>query len=252
MQEHFLNKRVNLKKRGVSRRSLLGLLDNLESAVARTRWHPPKTEWSDYDAASLYGPESFRHKLQLVREFVDKVSPTPRMLWDLGANTGTFSRVASDKGIPTIAFDADAACVEHLYAECVEKNEPFLLPLVLDLTNPSPKLGWENQERKSWLERGPVDATIALALVHHLAISNNLTFSMLAEFFHKVTPALLIEFVPKNDKQVELLLSRRTDTFPDYTRQNFEEAFRSHFVIVRVESIRNTERVLYWMQQRLD
>ncbi len=252
IQEHFLNRKVNLKDHRVSRRSLLGLLDHLESAVAKTWWHPPKTEWSNYDAASLYGQESFQHKLQLVVEFVDKVTPRPRMLWDLGANMGTFSRVASDRGIPTIAFDADAACVERLYKECVKKNESYLLPLVLDLTNPSPSLGWENQERMSWLERGPADATIALALVHHLAISNNLPLTRIAEFFHRVSHALLVEFVPKGDKQVELLLSRRKDTFPNYTRQNFEEAFSRHFVIVRVDPIRNTERVLYWMQRRSD
>jgi ribosomal protein L11 methylase PrmA len=174
------------------------------------------------------------------------------MLWDLGANTGTFSRVASERGIPTIAFDADAACVEHLYRAGVKKNDAYLLPLVLDLTNPSPSLGWENQERMSWLGRGPADATIALALVHHLAISNNLPLARIAEFFQRVSHALLVEFVPKDDKQVELLLSRRTDTFPDYTRQNFEEAFSRHFVIVRVDPIRNTERVLYWMQRRSD
>ncbi|HVN79106.1 MAG TPA: SAM-dependent methyltransferase [Terriglobia bacterium] len=250
IQEHFLNRRTNLKDHQVSRRNLLGLLDNLESAVAKTRWPSPRTEWSNYDAATLYGQESYQHKLQLVAEFADRVTPRPRMLWDLGANTGTYSWVASERGIPTIAFDADAACVEYLYGVCVKKNETHLLPLVLDLTNPSPGLGWENQERMAWSDRGPADATIALALVHHLAISNNLPLTRIAEFFHTVSHSLLIEFVPKSDKQVELLLSRRMDTFPDYTRRNFEEAFNRHFVIGRVDPIRNTDRVLYWMQRR--
>ena len=250
LQRQFLNRKVNVRGHRISRGSLLGLLDNLNSAIARTRWQPDRTEWSDYDAASLYGSEAFQHKVQLVSEFLDKVTPKPQMLWDLGANTGTFSRLASARRIPTIAFDADAACVEQLYRECVKQREIYLLPLLMDLTNPSPKLGWENQERMSWLERGPADAAIALALVHHLAISNNVSLPKVAEFFRRISKVLLIEFVPKSDKQVELLLSRRKDMFPDYTRQNFEEAFNRHFIIDRVSTICKTERTLYWMQQR--
>ena len=89
----------------------------------------------------------------------------------------------------------------------------------MDLTNPSPGLGWESEERDSLLERGPCDAALALALVHHLAIGNNLPLPMVARFLARVCRTLIIEFVPKSDSQVQRLLASREDIFPDYTRQ---------------------------------
>jgi ribosomal protein L11 methylase PrmA len=249
-QKHFSDKSEGLGNHRMNRRSMLGLVDHLDMAIRAIHWRPPKTEWSDYDAASLYGSAAFQHKLQLVEEYLDKITPKPQMLWDLGANTGVFSRLASKKGILTIAFDSDASCVEQNYKESIEQRDACLLPLLLDLTNPSPGLGWKSQERMSWLERGPADAVLALALLHHLAISNNLPLERIAQYFHQICKVLIIEFVPKSDFQVQLLLSRRKDTFPDYTRENFEEAFRRYFVIDRSEAITSTDRILYRMQRK--
>jgi hypothetical protein len=249
-QKHFSYKSASLENQRMSRRSMLGLLDNLNSAIRKTRWYPTKTEWSNYDASSLYGSRAFQHKVQLVEEYLDKIIPKPGRLWDLGANTGVFSRIASKKGILTIAFDSDASCVEQNYRESIEQRDGLLLPLLLDLTNPSPGIGWRNQERMTWLERGPADAVMALALLHHLTISNNLPLDKIAQLFHQICKVLIIEFVPKSDSQVRLLLARRKDTFPDYTRENFEEAFSRYFVVDRCDAIETTERVLYWMQRK--
>jgi ribosomal protein L11 methylase PrmA len=174
------------------------------------------------------------------------------MVWDLGANLGLFSRIAADRGIQTIAFDSDPACVEKNYLECARKGETNVLPLWLDLTNPSPGLGWENEERNSLLERGPADAVLALALIHHLAIANNLPLHKIAGFFGKICLSLIIEFVPKSDLQVRRLLSMREDIFPDYTQEIFEKEFGKAFTIRCAARIKDSERTLYWMQKKTE
>jgi hypothetical protein len=245
-QEHFADKAVNTEGREMSRLSFRGLIDNLESAVRGLKWRPQGTEWADYYESTNYPSDALQHKKQIVLEFLGEIKP--ESVWDLGANVGIFSRIASDKGIPTLSFDADHAAVERNYLQCVEKDETHILPLLLDLTNPSPSIGWENQERVSLLDRGPADTLLALALIHHLAISNNLPLDRLSGFFSGICDSLIIEFVPKSDSQVQRLLSTREDIFPDYTRRNFEDTFGSQFAIRGSATIRGTQRTLYLME----
>ena len=176
---------------------------------------------------------------------MDKISP--KTVCDLGANTGVFSRIASDKGIQTISFDIDPACVEINYLTAIEKEETNILPLFLDLTNPSPGVGWENKERMSFLERGRADAVLALALIHHLAISNNLPLDRIARFLGKICSSLIIEFIPKSDPRVKKLLATRKDIFSNYTQEAFEGEFSKLFVIQTSAKIRDSERTLYLM-----
>ena len=148
-----------------------GLIDSLEGAARGLKWKPEGTTWADYYDDTNYTEESARHKEQLVGELLDRVQP--KVVWDLGANTGTFSRIAVARGARTISFDMDSACVERNYLRCKREDDTKLLPLVLDLSNPSPAIGWAHSERFSVAERGPGDVVLALALVHHLAIANN-------------------------------------------------------------------------------
>jgi hypothetical protein len=120
---------------------------------------------------------------------------------------------------------------------------------VLDLTNPSPAIGWENRERMSLFERGPVDAVLALALIHHLAISNNLPFERIAAFMGRICRSLVVEFIPKTDSQVQKLLATRQDIFGAYDREHFEEAFSQIFRIRQRVQVRDSERTLYLMQK---
>ena len=172
----------------------------------------------------------------------------PANVWDLGSNTGLFSRIASDLGIDTIAFDVDTAAVEKNYLQMRKNDEKKILPLCLDLTNPSPAIGWANEERLSLAERGPADMVIALALIHHLAVSNNLPLGHLADYFSRLCRFLIIEFVDKKDSQVQRLLLNREDIFLHYTRQDFENSFGSYFSILKSEDIGNTKRRLYLMK----
>ncbi|MFX0202366.1 MAG: SAM-dependent methyltransferase, partial [Candidatus Hodarchaeota archaeon] len=125
-----------------------------------------------------------------------------------------------------------------------------ILPLLLDLTNPSPGIGWENQERISLVDRAPADAVFALALIHHLAISNNLPLKKIADFFKNICNWLVIEFIPKSDSKVRRILATREDIFPDYTQGVFEREFRKYFKIENSVKIKDSERILYLMKMR--
>ena len=128
------------------------------------------------------------------------------------------------------------------------KKKSNILPLLLDLTNPSPAIGWENEERMSLVERAPTDTVFALALIHHLAISNNLPLAKIASFFKKLCKTLIVEFIPKTDSQIQKLLSTREDIFSGYTQANFEREFSKHFKLQKMVKIKNSKRILYLMQ----
>jgi hypothetical protein len=248
--ERRLSYRKDGPHRTMSKTSLRGLVQNLESLVRRLKWRPGKTEWSRYYTETNYSDAAFEHKRRLVGEFLDQISPKAGVVWDLGANTGVFSRIASGRGMLTISFDMDPACVEVNYQECRRENQRRLLPLVSDLANPSPGLGWMHQERMSLIERGPADVALALALAHHLAISNNVPWSLMAEFFASVCRSLIIEFIPKSDSQVRRLLATRADVFEDYHQGAFETEFARRFTVRRRVAIGDSERLLYWMERR--
>ena len=234
--------------RGVSRTGMLGLIDSLESAVRRLSWQPQGTEWGDYYDATNYSEAAAEHKRSVIAEYLDDARPAE--VWDLGANTGVFSRIASERGIRTVAFDVDPAAVEKNYRRCREQQETHILPLVMDLTNPSPDLGWNFEERMSLRSRGPADLVMALALIHHLAISNNVPLDQVAGFFHGLCRSLIVEFVPKSDSQVRRLLATREDIFPDYTQEGFERAFAGCFELKKRTPLRETERTLYLFARR--
>lgn len=232
----------------MTKQAMLGLIESLQSAVKKLIWKPSGTEWGDYYNIINYSDAGFRHKQNLVSEWISRVKPS--MVWDLGANDGTFSRLASDQSIHAISFDIDPAAVEQNYQKIKSKTEQNITPLLLDLTNPSPSIGWHNRERDSLLDRAPADMVLALALIHHLAISNNVPLSQLADFFVDAGKWLVIEFVPKSDSQVRRLLSSRKDIFPNYTPESFEKAFEERFSIREKAAVEESERFLYLMEKK--
>lgn len=229
----------------ISRTSLLGIVDSLESGIRKLRWEPKETEWQHYYADNSYTSEALAHKETVISDFLDALSPAPQIIWDLRANVGRFSRIAAAGGAQVISCDMDPVCVEQNYLRVVHDGEKHILPLWMDLTNPSPAIGWEHRKRLSLMERGPADLVMALALVHHLAISNNVPLHRLAGFFARASANLIIEFVPKEDPQLQRLLATRRDIFPDYTQEGFEQAFAGYFSIQKKVQIRDTGRVLY-------
>lgn len=234
------------KKGAVNKNSFLGLIDSLQGTIRGLSWKPQGTEWGDYYSDTNYTDSSMEAKRRLVDEFL---GGSYESVWDFGANTGEFSKIAARHSKQVVAWDIDPAAVEKHYLTVGHDGPKNVLPLLLDLANPSPALGWACSERESVLQRGPVGAILALALVHHLAIGNNVPLPDIASFFAKVGELLVIEFVPKEDSQVQRLLANREDIFDQYNVLAFEEAFQKWFKIQRRELIPGSLRTLYRMEK---
>jgi hypothetical protein len=248
-QKRYAGQEVNssTNRREINKTGLLGILINLESIIKKLNWNPKGTNWVDYDTTHNYSETSIEHKKQLVSTYIKRVHP--KTIWDLGANTGVFSRLASQNQINTIAFDIDPGAVELNYRQVVANKEEHIYPLLLDLSNPSPDLGWHNHERLSLFKRGSAGMVMALALVHHLAITNNVPLDQIAQFMADLGQWLVIEFVPKHDPQTQKLLAAREDIFDEYFQERFEEVFGRYFRIDTVGKINDTDRTLYLMEK---
>jgi ribosomal protein L11 methylase PrmA len=241
--DHSRRREVHMPKN-----RLQAYLGNLRNTISSLRPKCGRTQWADYYEDNSYSPAALQEKQAVVERYLKSIQPGT--VWDLGANTGVFSRIASELGSYTCAFDIDPACVERSYLDGRKQNKTNFLPLRMDLTNPSPALGWAHHERESFASRGPADAAMALALIHHLAISNNVPLPAVADFFRRLAPCLIIEFVPKQDSQVQRLLQNRDDIFDDYNQPAFEQAFERHFHLRKSQSVGTDGRRIYLMYAR--
>jgi hypothetical protein len=235
----------NGNRRGMSRNAMLALAAGLRRCIESLEWTPAGTQWAEYANDNSYTDAASRSKREIVSRAIGSLGA--RMVWDLGANTGEYSRAAREAGSNVIAFDIDPAAVERNYRQVRSTGESGILPLLLDFANPSPAQGWAHSERLSLEQRGPADAILALALIHHLAIGRNLPLDRIASFLSRLGRALVIEFVPKSDAQVQRLLRNRADIFPGYTVEGFEAAFSRHFRIDSVQPIAESGRTAYLM-----
>jgi hypothetical protein len=246
-QKRYTGGSISARTR-MSKEALASLIESLKTTITKLTWKPSGTQWWNYYDNTNYSDAALEHKKQTVSEWVGQVKPAT--VWDLGANTGEFSRLTSALGAYTIAFDLDPAAVELCYLFARDEKKQNLLPLVLDLTNPSPAVGWANRERESFASRGPADMILALALIHHLAITNNVPLPQIAEFFAELGRWLVIEFIPKSDSQVRKMLSGRQDIFPGYSPEGFLQAFEKCFTIHASVPERESERHLFLMERR--
>jgi hypothetical protein len=236
-------------RRGFGTQAFRGLLDSLRTGVEGLGTPEAVGGWADYEAEGTHYPEAARQrKEKVVATWIERTAPAS--VWDLGANVGRFSRIASTRGIDTVAFDLDAAAVDRNYVAARDERDEHLLPLVMDLTNPSPGLGWDGRERASLADRGPADLALGLALVHHLVIGNNVPLPLLMTTVATLARAAVIEFVPKDDEKVRTLLATREDVFPGYTVEGFESAAGAAFEIEAREPLPDSGRVLYLLRSR--
>lgn len=236
-QSKFSNKKY---EGNINKRTIDNIVSHLILTIKNMKWNS-KGGWKDYEKEWNYNGSAVFNKMDIIRRCLLKIKP--KMLMDLGANIGLYTRIATDMGIRTYSVDSDYSCVELCY-----KNGNCDLPLVMDLANPSPSIGWSNKERDSFIDRINVDCVMALAIIHHLLISNNVPMDDLAEFFASICQHLIIEFVPKQDSQVQKLLIHHND-FINYTQEQFENEFSKFFSIVNKIPISDTLRTIYIMRK---
>lgn len=249
-QEKYADKTLEnrLSDSKVSKQAILNLIGNLITTTKNLNLDSIDTEWEDYYQDTNYSEDAIDSKRDIIESFISLSQPS--VVWDLGANNGGFSRLASNKGIKTIAFDIDHGAVEKNLEILKANEEKNILPLIIDLTNPSPFLGWHHKERRSLIDRSPADLVMVLALIHHIAIGNNVPLESAAKFLYDISNFLIIEFIPKSDSQVQRLLMTRKDIFPNYNQIGFEKAFKKYFQFQDKSLISESERIIYLMKKK--
>lgn len=248
LQAKISNKKNKSTPRGIhfSKQKQEILLKGLMDLVRRLSAKMTKTTWDDYYTETILGPDYLAAKTKLVQSVLSTIDF--KTIIDLGANDGYFSLLYQNTDKQIVAVDSDANCINNLYLKIRKDKISNILPLVNTLNIPSPAIGWNNAERDSFIKRIKHDLVLALALVHHLAIACNVPLQLIAAWLAPMCKYLLIEFIPKTDEKVTLLLQNREDIFGDYNQLNFENIFSKQFQLISQEKITGTERVLYLMK----
>jgi ribosomal protein L11 methylase PrmA len=206
------------------------------------------TVWSEYATHNSYSDEEAAAKRDFVFEFASQVRPA--MLWDLGCNTGDYSKVALTAGAGlAVGFDADHGALEFAFARAQAEQLNFL-PLFLDATNPAPSQGWAERERRGFSSRASATGLLALALIHHLAIAKNIPLAQVIDWLIGLAPQGVIEFVPKTDPMVVRLLQLREDIFPNYTESEFLRYIESRARIIMSKTVSKSGRLLIWYSRQ--
>ena len=234
----------------ISTERLKALIGNLRGTVDGLKWEPAGTEWADYADNTSYTDAATAAKARLVEAMLKDAGGD--VVWDLGANNGRYSAIAAGLGRHVVSWDIDPAAVEQHHRALKQKGETRITPLLIDLADPSPAMGWALSERTSLVERSNADVLMGLALVHHLAIGRNVPLPMVASFFAELAPDLILEWVPRGDVMVEKLLSGRKDIFDGYHEEGFQAAFEgAGWETCAREPIEGSTRVLYRFRRRL-
>lgn len=225
-------------------------LRDLERTVAGLTWDRQSSTWSDYSDRAHYELEDLRAKEQFVARTIE-AAPGGLVL-DLGANDGHFSRLALQSGARSVvAVDSDDVVVDRLYRDLRREGEQRILPLVLDLSDPSPGIGWRSRERPPFVDRVRPDVVLCLAVVHHLALTNTVPLPAIVELLADFDAPVVVEFPHHDDVMAARLLARkRPGVFDDYRRQRWEAALAERFTIVETETLPGGTRTLYRCQAR--
>ena len=241
--------RGELAAAGFDQRLVESNVRRMRRLIASLEWRRGRSEWSEYDSEHGYGEDDLRRKEAFVRDAVARLAP--ELCWDLGANTGRYSAIAAAHSRWVVAADADVLAVERHYRRLRRQGPANVLPIVFDVADPSPGLGFRGRERAGLEERGRPAMVLALALVHHLAIGSNLPLEALVAWLAGATTrGLVIEFVDREDPRVQRMLRDRDGDDANYCRERFESALGRHFEVEASLALEGRHRRLYRCSKR--
>ena len=241
--------RGSLAQAGFRKELILRNVEGLKKIVTGLGPAGATTEWADYDRTHNYDDHDFAAK----RAFVGAAAAHRRwrLVWDLGCNTGTFSRIAGEHADYVVSMDGDWMAIESLYrAQQSRPDRTKILPLVVDLSDPSPSQGWRGLERKSLPERGRPELTLCLALIHHVVIGANIPLADFMAWLAGLGTSLVIEFVGRDDEMVRALLRNKDDQYDDYRSEIFEAELKKHFDIRERLPLKGGKREIYFALAR--
>jgi hypothetical protein len=251
LQSRLVNNKIILKEKNINyhfdRKDHLKIIENLTDIVDNLTIKISNSKWGDYYESKILNNSYLFHKQKIIEKYLS--TGEQKTVYDFGANTGLFSRIASRYSKQVISTDNDPECIELSYRKSKENNEKNILPLIVDLANPNPAIGWDNMERNSFFERMKNDTIMAVALIHHLVISNNLPLPKIAAFFSKYCKKLIIEYIPVNDPKVKELLQNRENIYQTCTQSYFEQCFKKYFQIIQSDTVDGSNRKLYLMHR---
>ncbi len=235
--------RKALQTAGFKKELITANLKKLRKLVSRLSWNPSGSTWSEYACDNTYSDSETRHKIRFVKTLVD--THPWGLVWDLGCNTGVFSLIAAANSDYVVAIDADHLAVERLYRQLREEKNSNVLPLVNELADYSPDLGWRGSERRGLTSRDRPDLILALALIHHMVISANIPVSEFVEWLAEIGGELVLEFVDKSDPMVQTLLRNKDDQYADYEQGFLERNLKRFYRIERRQELESRTRTLY-------
>lgn len=236
------------KKRGDVRPQLWQLRRLRSRIVQLARSEQQRQGWSAYAENCNYSSAAAEAKLMTVRLLLE--ATRPGTVLDIGCNTGAYAQLAADLGSRVTAIDGDLACVDAVYTAAHDRQST-VLPLCIDLANPTPAIGFRNVERSAFLDRARHECVLALAVIHHLRVANNLPLPDIAVLFAELTKRdLILEFVPPTDAMFQRLTRFRTESYSDYTLDQCIAAFSRRFRLVRQVPLAETDRLLIHWRRR--
>lgn len=232
------NKKIKLKEQGL-KSILVHLTDTIENLKIKNK----NSEWVDYYNFTNYSDSGLLEKVSIIEEFIKKLNVKTAL--DLGANDGRFSKLLSNSSIYTVSTDIDELAVEKNFIDAFRDENDNLLSLHFNFANPTPSIGWDNIERKSFYDRSKFDLVLALAVVHHFVITYDLSFEMLAEKFSQIGKYLIIEFPLPIDEKVYFISRNKPARLSIYNIENFKCAFEKYFIELDNKFIESNSRLVF-------
>ncbi|MSO78362.1 MAG: class I SAM-dependent methyltransferase [Acidimicrobiia bacterium] len=238
-----------LRAAGFNPAIVRGQVRRLRKIVQRLKWEPRGSTWSNYTERGHYTDADLDAKETFVRTAAAR--QRRRQVLDIGANDGRFSDAVLEHADSVVALDADPLVVDHLYRSLRERHDERIVPVCMDIASMSVPAGWRGQERPGFTDRVKPDLVLALAVVHHLAVTDSVPLDEVAAMLRDFGSDVVVEFPTPDDQMVRRLARMKKAGVVDrYTLDVFEAAIESRFEVIERVTLPSATRILFHLQPR--